>query len=114
MTATTPLVAACPACRARVLEVRWDWQQDLLIGEPRLDLVTLDHQQVLACVIAGVPLWQLHEHAGRTVTSRRSQWWPRQKVPGHIVPEHACGRVWDAFPIDLSPEVDPIPEICPF
>jgi hypothetical protein len=114
MTATTPLIATCNGCKGRVLEVRWDWHEDLLIGEPRLDLVALDHQQVTACVIAGIPLWQLHEHAGRHITSHRTRWWPLRKVPGYIVPEHACGRVWDAFPIDLAPDADVIPELCPF
>ncbi|HEY9310266.1 MAG TPA: hypothetical protein VIP82_20880 [Microbacterium sp.] len=114
MTATTPLYATCSSCRGRVVEVRWDWQQDLLIGEPRLEPVALDYQQVTACVIAGIPLWQLHEHAGRPVTSRRTRWWPKRKVPGHILPEHACGRVWDAFPIDLAPDPALIPETCPF
>lgn len=114
MTATTPLYATCPGCRGRVLEVRWDWHEDLLIGEPRLEPVSLDYQQVTACIITRIPLWQLHEHAGKPVTSKRSAWWPRRPVPGHILPTHACGRVWDAFPIDLSPDPDLIPETCPF
>ncbi len=114
MTATTPLYAACRRCGGRVLEVRWDFQQDILIGAPRLEPVSLDYQQVTACVIAGIPLWQIHEHARKTVTSRRSRWWPRTPVPGHIAPEHGCGRVWDAFPLDLAPDLTPIPETCPF
>lgn len=114
MTATTPLAATCTGCGARVLEVRWDWAEDILIGTPRLDPVTLDPQQVLACVIAGIPVWQVHEHAGRTVTSHRTAYWPRKPMPGHIAPEHACGRRWDAFPIDLAPDPTDIPDTCPF
>ena len=114
MTATTPLQATCNRCGRRVLDVRWDWHQDILIGEPRLELVTLDHQQVTACVIAGIPIWQIHEHAGRTITSHRTRHWPRKRIPGHIAPEHNCARVWDAFPIDLAPDPNHIPDTCPF
>lgn len=114
MTATTPLVASCSRCGRHVLEVRWDYHDDVLIGMPRLELVSLDWQQITACVIAGIPLWQIHERAGKTVTSRRTRWWPRKPVPGHIAPEHGCGRVWDAFPLDLAPDPHDIPETCPF
>lgn len=114
MTVTAPLYATCNACRGRVVEVRWDWYEDLLLGEPRLEPVSLDYQQITACVIAGIPLWQLHEHAGRPVTSHRTRWWPKRKIAGHVLPEHACGRVWDAFPIDLAPDPAEIPETCPF
>ena len=114
MTATAPLFAVCRRCGVRVLEVRWDYQQDVLIGEPRLDPVALDYHQVTACVIAGIPLWQVHQHAGKTITSHRSRWWPRKPVPGHIAPEHDCGRVWDAFPINLAPDPNPVPDVCPF
>lgn len=114
MTATTPLLVACRACGARVLEVRWDYQQDTLIGEPRLDPIGLDHQQIVACIITGIRLWQIHEHARRHVTSRRTAWWPRKPVPGFTAPEHACGASWDALPISLAPEFTPIPDTCPF
>jgi hypothetical protein len=114
MTATAPLYTACALCGGRVLEVRWDWHEGLLIGEPRLEPVSLDYQQVTACIIAGIRLWQLHEHAGKPVTSKRGPWWPRSPLPGHILPEHACGRVWDAFPVDLAPDPLNIPDTCPF
>ena len=114
MTATTPRYVTCPACRGRVLEARWDWHGDVLIGEPLLEPVSLDYQQVTACILTGIRLWQLHEHAGHAVTSRRGRYWPKTKIPGHILPEHACSRVWDAFPIDLAPDPAAIPETCPF
>lgn len=114
MTATTPLYTACTACKARVLEVRWDFHQNMLLGAPRLDAVALDREQIIACIVIGIPLWQLHQHSNKTVTSHRTPWWPRHPVDGHIVPEHACGRTWDAFPIDLAPDVTPIPDTCPF
>lgn len=114
MSATAPLYTVCPTCRRRVLEVRHDWHEGILIGEPRIDPVTLDHQQVTACVIAGITLWQIHEHAGHHVTSKRSRWWPRRPIPGHIAPVHQCGRVWDAFPLNLAPADHPLPERCPF
>lgn len=114
MTATTPVLVSCRRCGSRVLEVRWDWHGDTLIGEPHLDPVTLDPQQITACVIAGIPIWQVHQRANKTMTSRRSRWWPRSPVPGHIAPEHGCGRVWDAFPLDLAPDPSVVPEHCPF
>lgn len=114
MTATTPILASCPRCRRRVLEVRWDHHEDTLIGEPTLEPVALDRQQITACVIAGIPLWLIHQHAGRTVTSHRTRWWPRTLVPGHTAPVHACGRIWDAFPITLAPDPHTTPDQCPF
>jgi hypothetical protein len=114
MTTTTPLLAACPRCRARVLEVRWDHHEDTLIGAPALDPVTLDPHQVLACVVAGIPLWQVHEYAGHPVTSQRTAWWPTAPLPGHIAPAHRCGTAWDAFPLDLSPDTTLTPDTAPF
>lgn len=114
MTARPPLFTACPRCGVRVLEVRGDWADDVVFGEPLLDPVGLDYQQVTACIIAGLTLWQLHPYAGHTVTSRRTRWWPRAPMPGLTVPQHVCGRVWDAFPVDLSPDTDLTPELCPF
>lgn len=110
----SPLVANCPRCGRRVLEVLADWAGEVLYGEPRLDPVSLDYQQVTACIVIGIPLWQIHDHAGRKVTSRRSRWWPRKPMAGHISPEHACGRVWDAFPLNLAPLETPIPDNPPF
>jgi hypothetical protein len=114
MTATTPLAATCTRCGAYVLEVRWDFHQDVLIGAPLLDPVSLDRQQVLACVITGVPLWQVDTRGDRTITSHRTRFWPRHPVPGHIAPEHRCGHQWDAFPLELAPDPTTIPELCPF
>lgn len=114
MTATTPLLARCIRCGARVLEVRWDWQEGCLFGEPRLDPVSLDYQQVTACIVTGIPLWQVHEHARKPVTSRRRRWWPTHPIAGHIAPVHACGRVWDAFPLELAPDEPTYPTEAPF
>lgn len=114
MTTKTPILASCRRCGARVLEVRWDWRDDTLIGEPLLDPVSLDRHQVLACVLTDVALWQVQEHAGHPVTSRRTRWWPRRPIAGHTAPEHACGRVWDAFPISLAPNPTHIPDVCPY
>lgn len=114
MTATTPLAAACTGCGRRVLEVRWDHRDDVLIGAPRIDGVSLDWQQVTACVLAGITLWQIHEWAGRVVTSRRTRYWPTKPIPGHIAPEHHCARTWDAFPLDLAPAETVTPDQPPF
>lgn len=110
----TPVLVSCRRCRARVLEVRADWHEGIVIGEPRLDPVTLDRQQILACVITGIPLWQVHQHAGRPVTSLRTRWWPTKPLPGHTAPEHACRRTWEAFPLSLAPDPTLIPDTCPF
>ncbi|MEV7875174.1 hypothetical protein [Microbacterium sp. NPDC089188] len=114
MSATAPLAARCARCRRRVLEVRRDFQLGVLIGAPRLDPVRLDRDQVLACVLVGIRLWQIREHAGTTTTSSRSRWWPRQPVDGHTAPEHACARVWDAPALDLAPDEVTYPEQPPF
>lgn len=114
MSATTPRYVTCPRCRARVLEARWDYQGDFLIGTPLLDAVALQPSQIVACVVTGIRLWQVHQHAGHTVTSRRTRWWPTRPVDGDVVAEHACGRVWDAPPLDLAPDPDVIPDVCPF
>lgn len=115
MTATAPLYMKCRRCDASVLEVRWDWQMDTLIGSPRLDPVALDYQQITACIITGVPLWQLHQRlVGGWLTSRRTRWWPTGPMPGHVVPEHACGACWDAFPVDLSTVETVYPDKPPF
>lgn len=116
MTATAPLLAPCGWCGAQVLQVRWDYQLDTVIGDPRLDPVALDQQQVTACIIAGIPLWQLQQRStGRWITSARSRWWPRRPVDGSTVPEHDCSRRWDAVPAPFTP--DPgitYPDIAPF
>ncbi|MBP2420030.1 hypothetical protein [Microbacterium imperiale] len=105
VTATAPLFAPCGWCGADVLQVRWDYRADLLIGDPRLDPVALDPQQVTACIIAGIPLWQLEQRlTGHWITSARSFYWPRRPVPGHIAPEHHCSRVWDAERLQLAPD----------
>lgn len=115
MTATSPLYASCRRCGAHILEVRWDWQLDTVIGTPRLDPVALDYQQITACVVAGIPLWQLQrQRLGNWVTSRRSFWWPRTPVDGHTLPAHACGARWDAFPVDLSTAPVTYPDTPPF
>ncbi len=115
MTAVAPLYTNCARCGARVLEVRWDWQADILLGDPRLDPVALDHQQITACILIGVRLWQLQQRlTGTWTTSSRGRWWPRGPVTGHTLPEHACGRRWDAFPVDLATTPTPVPELCPF
>lgn len=114
MTATAPLYTRCARCGVRVLEVRWDWAEGALFGEPRVDPVSLDREQLTACIVIGIQLWQVHPHAGRTVTSKRTRWWPRQPMPGYIAPVHACGRVWDAFPIDLAPDEITYPTEAPF
>lgn len=114
VSATAPLMTRCRRCGARVLEVRADFHLGVLIGEPRVDPVHLDRDQVLACVLVGIRLWQIHEHAGRTVTSSRSRYWPRTPVPGQIAPTHACGRVWTAPALDLVPDEPVYPEQPPF
>lgn len=111
---TASLFARCPRCDRQVLEVRADWDLGVLVGTPRLDAVQLDQEQIIACIITGLRLWQIQEHAGTTVTSSRSRWWPREPVPGHTVPEHSCGRVWDAPAIDLAPAEIVYPDQPPF
>lgn len=114
MTATTPRYATCNRCGARVLEVRWDYQIDSLFGAPLLDPVVLDEQQIVACVIADIPLWQIHKHAGQHVTSRRTRWWPTSPMAGATSPLHACGRSWPAPALDIAPEPTTTPDTCPF
>lgn len=115
MTAVTPLYTRCRHCNAQILEVRWDWQDNVLIGDPRLDAVALDYQQITACIITGIRLWQLQQRlTGTWTTSRRTRFWPRTPIDGHTLPEHACGRRWDAFPVDLATPDTLIPDLCPF
>jgi hypothetical protein len=114
VTTRAPLYATCARCSARVLEVRWDHRDNVLIGAPTLDPVGLDDQQILACVISDVPLWQVYLHAGVHVTSRRTRWWPVGPTSGHVAPAHRCGRVWDAFPLELAPDPYDLPDLCPF
>jgi hypothetical protein len=114
MTATAPLVAPCRRCGRRVLEVRADFQLGVLVGEPRIDPVRLDRDQVIACVLTGVRLWQIQEYAGSTTTSSRSRYWPQRPVDGHTAPEHTCGRVWSAPSLNLAPDEVVIPEQPPF
>jgi hypothetical protein len=114
MTGTAPLAARCPRCGRRVLEVRRDYNLGVLVGDPRIDPVRLDRDQVLACVLVGIRLWQVQEHAGTTTTSSRDRWWPQSPVPGQIAPEHACERVWTAPALDLAPDEVTYPEQPPF
>lgn len=107
MSATAPLFIRCPRCTRDVLEVRMDFQLGVLVGNPRLDAVQLDQDQITACIIAGLRLWQIEQRAGRLYTSGRSRWWPSQPVPGFIVPEHSCSRVWDAPALNLAPPALP-------
>ncbi len=107
MSAVTPLTTACGRCGRRVLEVRLDFDLGLLVGKPRIDPVVLARPQVVACVITDVPLWQVYEHGGRTVTSQRGRLWPREPMPGDIVPEHACDRTWTAPPLVLAQPTPP-------
>jgi hypothetical protein len=109
-----PRYVTCPRCRARVLEVRWDFQMDVLIGMPLLDPVALQPLQIVACVITRVQLWQIHEHAGKTITSQRTPWWPRKPVDGEISPRHRCGHTWDAPALDLVPDEVVYPDQPPF
>lgn len=109
-----PRYVTCPRCRTQVLEVRDDYQLGVLIGTPLLDPVALQPRQIVACVIAGIRLWQVHEHAGRPVTSSRSRWWPKKPVPGDTSPVHRCGRIWDAPALDLVPDELTTPEQPPF
>ncbi|MFI8593760.1 hypothetical protein ACIGCK_04930 [Microbacterium sp. NPDC078428] len=114
VTARAPLAAVCARCGARVLEVRWDHYWDTLIGTPLLDPVALDQQQIVACVITRVRLWQLQLDARGWRTSHRGPYWPPHPVPGHVLPEHRCGHAWDAFPVDLSGDTPTYPDIPPF
>lgn len=116
MSAVSPLAASCPRCHARVLDVRVDFDLGVLIGAPRLDPTVLEDAGIVACVITGIRLWQVYEHAGRTVTSQRSAGWPRKPMPGVVLAEHTCKRVWPGAPIDLAPLTAPttVPDICPF
>jgi len=102
MTAITPLMTVCGRCGRHVLEVRVDFDLGLLVGSPRIDPVELDNTQVVASVITGVPLWQVYEHGGRTVTSQRGRLWPREPMPGVIAPEHDCARTWTGPPLVLA------------
>lgn len=114
MTTKSPRYVTCTRCRARVLEVREDYQLGVLIGTPLLDPVALQQLQVVACVITGVQLWQIHEHAGKHVTSSRSRWWPCRPVDGYIAPVHRCGHTWDAPALDLKPDEVVYPDQPPF
>lgn len=109
-----PVYVTCPTCRRRVLEVQWDYRDNFLLQHTLLDPVALDQQQILACVITDVRLWQLQRGGEGYRTSRRSRWWPRRPVPGHTLPEHQCQRTWDAFPIDLARPEDLLPVNAPF
>lgn len=102
MSAVTPLMTACRRCGRHVLEVRIDFDLGVPVGTPRIDPVTLTPEQVVACVITDVPLWQVYEHGGRTVTSQRGRLWPREPMPGDTVPEHACTRTWTGPPLVLA------------
>ncbi|MEQ6898988.1 hypothetical protein [Microbacterium sp. KR10-403] len=115
MTAITPLTARCPRCGRTVLEVRWDWQEDLLVGAPVLDLVALDQAQQFACVLTGVRLWQVYPYGRRWVTSQWNRWWPgRRDREGHTVPAHSCDRRWDAPAVSIAPDPTQTPTVCPF
>ena len=114
MTSKAPRYVTCTRCRVRVLEVRDDFQLGVLVGMPLLDPVALSQLQVVACVITGVQLWQVHEHAGKTVTSVRSRWWPRRPIDGEISPRHRCGTTWDAPALNLAPEETVYPDQPPF
>lgn len=115
MTTTSPLYAACHRCGARVLEVRWDFQENTLLGAPRLDPVTLNAEQHIACIVTGVSVWQVQRRrTGEWVTSHRNRWWPTRPVDGHTVPEHACGRRWEGPPLDIATSPSLTPEHCPF
>lgn len=107
MKTKSPLLINCPRCNRRVLEVREDFELGVLVGTPRLDPVHLDAMHITACIITGIRLWQIQKRAGRTITSGRSKWWPREPVSGFTVPEHSCSRVWDAPALDLAP-VEPV------
>lgn len=102
MSAVSPLMTKCRRCAAHVLEVRVDFDLGVLVGSPHLDPVVLTDQQVVACVITGAPLWQVYEYGGRTVTSQRGRLWPREPMPGEIVPEHDCARTWTGPPLVLA------------
>jgi hypothetical protein len=114
MSQITPRYVTCPRCRSRVLEARWDFQMNTLIGTPLLQPVSLTPDQIVACIITSIPLWQVHEHAGKPITSRRTPWWPRGPIAGDIAPEHACGRTWDAPALDLAPDEIVYPDQPPF
>lgn len=102
-TSKSPLLTTCRRCAVPVLEVRDDFR-GILGGTPRLDPVNLDQQQILACIIVGTPLWQIQKRPlGNWVTSQRTRYWPRKPVDGYTAPEHKCGTIWDAFPVDLAP-----------
>lgn len=114
MSVKAPLETRCPRCGRGVLEVRDDWREGVLIGTPRIDPVALTADQIVACVLAGIRVWQVHQRAGRWVTSARSRWWPRRPIPGHIAPSHHCARAWDAPRLQLAPDASHVPDICPF
>lgn len=114
MSAKAPLAARCGRCSRRVLEVRADHHLGVLIGTPRLDPVGLTRDQVLACVLTGIRVWQIQEHAGKTATSLRTRYWPMRPVDGHTAPEHTCTRTWDAPALDLAPDEVVYPDQPPF
>lgn len=114
MIAKAPLAARCGRCGRDVLEARDDWHQGVLLADPRIDPVDLSADQLLACVIAGIQVWQLHQVAGRWVTSLRSRYWPRRPVDGPIAPAHDCDRTWSAPRLNLAPDVTHVPDACPF
>jgi hypothetical protein len=105
VTAVAPLYAPCPRCQVQVLEVRWDWQLDTVIGTPRLDPVALRPDQVTACILTGLQTWQLQRRVtGVWTTSHRWRHWPTRPVDGETLPAHLCGRVWDAPPVRMAPD----------
>lgn len=114
MPATAPLRTHCPRCGVTVLQVRWDWQENTIIGEPILDPVALDQTQILASVLTGIPLWQIQPRLGSWVTSQRGRWWPTGPTPGHTVPEHACGRHWAGPPVRLAHDPATAFTECPY
>lgn len=114
MITKAPLATRCGRCGRQVLEAREDWHEGVLIGDPRIDPVALDSTQLLACVIAGVRVWQLHQVAGHWVSSVRSRYWPRRPIDGHVSPAHDCGRIWTAPRLNLAPDASHVPDICPF
>ncbi|MGK9222271.1 MULTISPECIES: hypothetical protein [unclassified Microbacterium] len=87
------------------------------IGVVLLDPHPLGPAQILACVLADVPLWQVQDTARGVVTSLRWAGWPRTQIPGHTLPVHACARVWAGLPpleLSLDTAETPSPASCPF
>ena len=115
-----PLVESCPKCGRRVLAVREDDYHEFVIGRPLIDPVALNQQQVIACVLAGIDLWQVTRRVLGWVTAHRDVSWPyppkpgQPPYPGHIAPVHRCTATWDAPPIDTQPDRAPVPDKPPF